>query len=342
MEDCGNLQLKSNKEAHTMPLPPSNTFNADLERNTNGRPSEEIQSAINFKKDSVHFLESVPHAIESQEVSNRSSLSPSNSNNSVQQQSASPPNNNSSKRLYEIWPGKNVFCCFGNCITGTKKDYKYVAVTWIIIIGFTVTYTVFAVPVFLKGIECVLPICSGVFFTLTTVTYLLTALTDPGIIPRREIFELFGKVPEQYTERVFDMFNLANMTADDRNKLFQSFKYCTTCKIFRPSRASHCAYCDNCIEVFDHHCPFIGNCIGKRNYRYFVVFLGSMVMYGCTVILGFMLLGLGGEEGVINNKTVQRIVLLLVGLALTVLLILASVLLIYHIVLCCKYFFYYF
>ncbi|KAL7231240.1 hypothetical protein ACSBR2_009496 [Camellia fascicularis] len=41
---------------------------------------------------------------------------------------------------------------------------------------------------------------------------------------------------------------------------------CTYCNIVQPPRTKHCHDCDKCVIEFDHHCVWLGTCIGQGNH----------------------------------------------------------------------------
>ncbi|CAF1000362.1 unnamed protein product [Adineta ricciae] len=47
---------------------------------------------------------------------------------------------------------------------------------------------------------------------------------------------------------------------------------CRKCIFPKPTRAHHCSICARCILNQDHHCPWINNCVGHLNHRYFFQF----------------------------------------------------------------------
>ena len=157
------------------------------------------------------------------------------------------------KKIY----GKNKFFCKYFGVTGSKFHhmiYSFFLVSipylgMVIILIYTKNIISITFPIIFTSILYITEIVAGI----------LGGCTDPGILPRQ------GDDFYYNTNRPL----LKTIV----NGHVITLTFCYSCSSFRPPRTSHCSLCDNCVERFDHHCLWLGTCIGKRNYKYFYLLI---------------------------------------------------------------------
>ena len=218
-------------------------------------------------------------------------------------QFGSPPfgggsQNSKPKRLYQVWKGGNKFLFGGRLVFG--PDAASLFLTTFLIAAPAIT---FCVKMYLKAKKeihsddhppfwCLVMIGGLVLTILDFIFLLMTSGRDPGIIPRNltppEFVDGFdiptpsmewinGSTPQLKLPRIKDVIVNGHTV---------KVKFCDTCLLYRPPRTSHCSICNNCVQRFDHHCPWVGQCIGRRNYRYFFMFISTSTIL-CLYVFGF-------------------------------------------------------
>ena len=174
--------------------------------------------------------------------------------------------------VWQIWPSRgNIILLRGICLTGNRPLLLVIALACAIFPFYSLATNR---PSESQLTPSLVFLCA--WFLVTLSLMLKVALTDPGIIPRREV-----------AERVYEG---EDVNPHEMKSLIDPFQgtpasvYCHTCEIHRPANASHCSECDNCVIGFDHHCAVLNNCVGQRNYPYFFALLPSL----SGLVIGFM------------------------------------------------------
>ncbi|CAL1610470.1 unnamed protein product [Knipowitschia caucasica] len=126
-------------------------------------------------------------------------------------------------------------------------------ITWLLVF-----YAVFVVlfVMLLPARSLTYSIVNGILFNslafLALASHLRAMCTDPGAVPK-------GNATREYIESL-------------QLKPGQVVYKCPKCSSIKPDRAHHCSVCKRCIRKMDHHCPWVNNCVGENNQKYFVLF----------------------------------------------------------------------
>ena len=114
------------------------------------------------------------------------------------------------------------------------------------------------------------PILLSVVFLILDILVLYYAywatLIDPSDSTPRE---------ERYSKITFQIFQEDNFDY-----------YCQFCDTHVLENSKHCGRCNRCTANFDHHCIWLNNCVGGKNYKYFfklIVCVFLVALFGISI-----------------------------------------------------------
>eukprot|EP00759_Apiculatamorpha_spiralis_P034776 PhF_6_TR35784/c0_g1_i1/m.52005/K20028/ZDHHC2_15_20; palmitoyltransferase ZDHHC2/15/20 len=112
------------------------------------------------------------------------------------------------------------------------------------------------------------PLCVLLFFFgMNMWSLCMAVLTSPGYIPMHWSCT-HGPDP---TRLAFELKGSGEL------------RQCRRCNMYKPDRSHHCSSCDRCILKMDHHCPWINNCVGYFNQKFFLLFIFYITVC-CTLV----------------------------------------------------------
>ncbi|XP_005519094.1 PREDICTED: palmitoyltransferase ZDHHC3 isoform X2 [Pseudopodoces humilis] len=143
-------------------------------------------------------------------------------------------------------------------------------VTWMLV--FYADFVVLLVML-VPSRDYVYSVVNGTLFNtlafLALASHFRAMLTDPGAVPK-------GNATKEFIESL-------------QLKPGQVVYKCPKCCSIKPDRAHHCSVCKRCIRKMDHHCPWVNNCVGENNQKYFVLFTMyiALISLHALIMVGF-------------------------------------------------------
>lgn len=166
---------------------------------------------------------------------------------------------------------------FTEYVRSTDRRFFYYGISVILTIqAFTV------IGLLIAEHHWVLNMYATYILVANTLSGYRTTTLEPGILPQRAVptfnlnqIDLKGGVsiiPDVLRNLRVISFTTSTLQSD------YTQKYCHSCNIFRPAKASHCTDCGYCVLAKDHHCVWMNNCIGRNNHGLFYSFVTTLLI----------------------------------------------------------------
>eukprot|EP00927_Polykrikos_kofoidii_P001767 TRINITY_DN10689_c0_g1_i1.p1 TRINITY_DN10689_c0_g1~~TRINITY_DN10689_c0_g1_i1.p1 ORF type:complete len:491 (-),score=32.05 TRINITY_DN10689_c0_g1_i1:42-1475(-) len=128
-------------------------------------------------------------------------------------------------------------------------------------------------------LDTLISLLAAALFGKLFVDYARTSFTDPGRPGTQS--DAGVAAAEELDSYVANDIELG---PSQQSKLFATAtRKCVRCRGSKPFRCHHCRVCRRCVLRMDHHCPFVNNCVGLRNYPTFCMFLLDVVA-SCFIV----------------------------------------------------------
>lgn len=188
-------------------------------------------------------------------------------------------------RKYRIWPGGNRFILGGWGVTSQASPLAAIA-SFALVLAVPSVWMAWDGRWVANNISPGPVVVVAYFWMASIVTMIHTGCSDPGVLPRNLDAHPPCQMPGHTRAgevRFADPDDPLSTPVPRKVRVgpqgrVLKLTWCTTCRVYRPPRSSHCRTCDNCVENIDHHCTYLNNCVGRRNYTSFLWLLAVLLI----------------------------------------------------------------
>ncbi|KAI9376245.1 DHHC palmitoyltransferase-domain-containing protein [Aspergillus egyptiacus] len=278
-------------------------LNLGANYNSTSEPAAPQRTSLSFLS-----LQNRNHPNENHDSRTHERLSSTGSSPQSIEKKNEPMKKSGKGRNYEYFIGNTIF--WGGGRFQNSRDKPVNIATGCLVLVPTGLFFGYSARWLWHNVSPAIPIIFAYLFYLCFSSFVHASVVDPGIMPRN-LHQMPPLNPSEDPLAVGPPTNdwvMVKLATSDVAAMDVPVKYCKTCSIWRPPRCYHCRVCDNCIETLDHHCVWLNNCVGRRNYRYFFTFVST------STLLALFLLGASlahilvyrSQQGISFSDTIDK------------------------------------